>query len=112
MGAVPFYVSESDLLLLEEYYQEMPEKEPVRFKKILWNNGFDVLNHEVEERTCLHRNWRMQEVYGRMFYSYERLDKKWNQTGAMSLEAVIASMADTETRKEMVEMATIARFEE
>ena len=111
---VPFVLSETDLMLLDDYSPSLVETGHAALGAILYKNGMDVINYPVTIRECLHypRSTPTKAVYGRMFCSAERLDSKWNQTGAMSLEAVIASMADTETRKEMVEMATIARFEE
>lgn len=111
---VPFVLSETDLMLLDGYSPELSVSGHAALGAILYKNGMDVINYPVTIRECLHRplSSPTKVVQGRMFCGAERLDRLWNQTGAMSLEAVIASMADTETRKEMVEMATIARFEE
>lgn len=113
MSIVIHVLSESDLMLLDDYSPDLIEKNPARLKNILWKNGMDVVNHPFEAtRPELHRNLRNQVVKnGVLFVGRERLDRQWAQTNCMSTMAVILSTEDPEHIKDLTEMATTVRFE-
>lgn len=114
MNFVTRYISEALLLQQGWYYSGIHEKEPETFKKVLWSLGFNTKDYAIEVRECEHRilEQRPETYNGTMFVGYERLDKEWSRTGCMTMEAVIASSDDKDHRKELVEMATTAKFKE
>lgn len=111
---VPIVWSEHDFMLLDEYDPSWVENDHKRLGELLWKHGVDVVNYPVSVIVCEHypRSSPNRSVTGRLFSGSERLDKKWNQTGCMSIEACIASMKDQSVRQDMVEMATVVRFNE
>lgn len=111
---VPLVWSETDLMLLEDYDPNWTTENQARLGEVLWKHGMNVIDYPVSIVECWHypRSSPTKATFGRMFSGSERLDQKWNQTGCMSLEAVIASMEDKSIRQDMVEMATVVRFEE
>lgn len=113
MSIVIHVLSESDLMLLDDYSPDLVEQNQAKLKNILWKNGMDVVNHPFEvTRPELHRNLRNQIIDGGvLFVGRERLDKQWAQTGCMSTMAVILSTEDPEHIKDLTEMATTVRFE-
>lgn len=111
---VPIVWSEIDLLKHSDYNPSWVETDHKRLGELLYKIGMDVINYPVSVTECNHypRSSPNKAVHGKMFSGAERLDNKWNQTGCMSLEACIASMEDQSIRQDMVEMATVVRFEE
>ena len=102
---VPYFLSESDVMLLDEWYDGVEDKEPGKFARILWDNGMNIVDYPVEEQMNTHRNLRNQVVTCRRWYSGERTDSDWAKKGAMSFEAMIASTTDRSFQDDLIRMS-------
>lgn len=109
--SVTYVLSESDLLLLDDYEPGLEATNPQKLAKILWTNGMDVKDHrvEIDDNQTLHRNLQKQIVSSKRYVGMERTDMAWRQTGKISTEALIASSTDKGFRKELCGMAAVAK---
>lgn len=114
MSFVTRYISEALLLNQSWYYTGIHKECPAIFNKALWTLGFNTKDFDIEVRECEHRVLEHSPIThnGIMFVGYERLDREWCRSGHMTMEAVIASSNDKDHRKELVELATAAKFKE
>ncbi len=110
-AGMPYCLSESDLMLIDDYKPDLLETNPQLLVKILWKNGMDVKSFKFDYETNTHRNLRNQAYTGRRVLGTERMDKEWAQSGLMSLEAAIASSTDKEHRKDLIAMAKRSRLQ-
>lgn len=90
MSRVFYYLSVSDLMLIEGF-KEAHEAGDVDFiKAALWKWGLDITKKwEIEMNS--HRNLQKQIYTGERYTGVERIDQEWRSTGFMSTEALIAS---------------------
>lgn len=102
---VPFALSESDLMLLDDWYDGVEDKDPGLFAKMLWKNGMNILDFPVEEQLNTHRNLQNKVVTCRRWVGAERTDPEWSKTGCMSFEATIASTTDRSLQDELINMS-------
>jgi hypothetical protein len=98
------YISESDLLLLDSYYVGIDQKEPEKFKRILFNHGFDI-DAKIEEEIGTHRNLQNKAYKGKRFVGLERTDRAWLRSGYASVEAHINSSKDKSLKEELHNMS-------
>ena len=97
-----FYLSFSDLRLLDDWVD--PQPEPTNFAKILYTNGLDITrNYEVVK--CNHRNLRNQIVDDYRVEGSERTDFEWRRTGAASINAYLYSTDDIFMKEDMRRMS-------
>lgn len=82
------YVSETDLVLLKDWYYDLPVERPKHFRNLLFLLGADP-NYDWDERFCIHRNRQGEIVRSRRFEFVERSDEAWLNSGFASEEAVI-----------------------
>lgn len=98
-----FYLSVSDLVLLNEWVDAFARNDKVAMKKVLWDNGLNV-NLGFEEQYCTHRNLQKQVVTCVRYVGKERTDKEFLATGAASLDAHIESSGCKEMINELKQL--------
>jgi len=97
-----FYLSFSDLQLLDSWVDPYPE--PREFATILYNNGLDITK-PYEIVMCLHRNLRNAVEDCPRVEGSERTDPQWRASGAASLGAHLYSTDDIFLKEDMRKMS-------
>src|SRR5690554_4268336 len=104
------YISLSDLVSVKEWMAAENKEDEEEKKKILYSLGLDVYHEDgVEEEYSTHRNLKKQIVTCVRYIARERTDYEWLSSGMATMEAHMAA-ADTETRKDMVQMSRQSRY--
>lgn len=91
-------ISESDLKTFAEYDGSVAIR-----NQLLYKLGVDTAL-PIEVMECQHRNLQGKVVEGKLFISFERLDKEWCKSGFASLEAFVAYGGDETMAREVNEM--------
>lgn len=97
-----FYLSFSDLQLLDDWYD--PQPEPTDLARILHTNGMDI-TRPYEVVKCMHRNLQNQVVDTYRIEGSERTDFEWRRSGAASLSAYLYSTDDLFLKEDMRRMS-------
>lgn len=97
-----FYLSFSDLALLDDWVEPMPDEKTLA--TILHTNGMDI-TRPYEIVKCNHRNLRDQVVDTYRIEGAERTDSQWRNSGAASLGAYLYSTDDIFLKEEMRKMS-------
>lgn len=97
-----FYLSFSDLQLLDDWYD--PQPEPTHLARILHTNGMDI-TRKYEVVQCMHRNLQNQVVDTYRIEGSERTDSDWRSSGAASLNAYMYSTDDLFLKEDMRRMS-------
>ena len=95
MNRVNFYLSLSDLLLLDGFAEAYASNDPKQIERYLYQNGLDV-EEKYETDEMFHRNLQNKAVKCLRYVGFERRDPRWLKSGAASMEAVINSTHDNE----------------
>lgn len=95
--SVHYYLSVSDLLLVEGFKEAYGSGDKEKIFSILKANGMDV-DEGVDEVFCTHRNLRGDVVKCIRYEGFELTTKEWLNLGAASLEAHIAACPDASKR--------------
>lgn len=95
-----FYLSMSDLVLLDEWVAAFAQDDKAQLQRILYKNGMDT-DKGIEEQYCTHRNLQKEVVTCVRYVGSERCDQNWIKQGAASLEAYIDSAKDSSLKEEL-----------
>lgn len=95
-----FYLSFSDLLLVDGFAEEYGKGGSEAIVKFLHASGMDITK-PIEESVVNHRNLRQEAVTCIRYCGTERTDVRWIKSGAASLEATIASSKDSYLRSQL-----------
>ncbi len=101
---VEFALSYFDLILVDGFKDAWTSQNKKMIDAILYHNGMDV-EKGYEVNSYEHRTLTGKRVNGPRFEGLERLDSAWTQTGAASLDAIIAGTSDTDMRITMRKMS-------
>lgn len=97
-------ISLTDLMLNKEFAEKVESSGIEECGELLHSIGVD-LEYGVDWINRLHRPLSSKEPrYGYMLLYKERLDKEWIKSGYASMEAIIASTEDLDTRRELNRM--------
>ena len=98
-----FYLSVSDLVLLDDWVDAFARNDKVAMNKVLWKNGMNT-SLSIEEEYCTHRNLQNKEATCVRYVGRERTDKEWLSLGAASLDAHIESSGCKEMINELKQL--------
>lgn len=95
-----YSLSMGDLMLVDGFKEAVKAADDTQLKRYLYKNGMDT-NLDYELHTCLHRTLQGRAFHGPRYEGRERLDPAWIKSGCASMDAIIESTADAETRKDL-----------
>lgn len=82
-------ISESEIAkVMPEYSYQLEEKEPEKFKKIMYSLGMDVNQIYIRQDAIQHRNRFNEVVVCSRWVGRERIDNDWLTSGYASKQAI------------------------
>lgn len=82
-------ISESEIAkVMPEYSYELEEKEPEKFKEIMYSLGMDVNQIYLRQDAIQHRNRFNEVVVCSRWVGRERIDNDWLTSGYASKQAI------------------------
>jgi len=97
-----YYLSFSDLRLLDEWVEPQPDEKTLA--KLLFTNGLDI-TRKYETVFCKHRNLQSDVVDDYRIEGKERTDRAWRHSGAASLSAFLDSTKDLFLKEDLRKMS-------